>query len=315
MLSAQSKKPTGINSGVMLDTLEDVESERFNFEQQNFEEFCMTVNEIAIEVFPEDADILPKRKQRPSVTWKQIKDERDFYSIQFAPASSLSNTPKVKMEQVEKLQKMGICPPEMAAEFLGFPDLEKLGGISTANRDDIEMITERAAEDGEFDFYEVVNMQDLLKNVMNEIMRLDADEEDVTIIENLIAFMKVLKGKIDAMTAAAQPPVPPPQAPPVILGQGNEPVPQAPNPLAGGNGGPPPAPEPVAPPAPTPEPVAPPEPAPQPVINVTSPAINLTVVIEKDGKKRIIRDGTGSIVGSEPMPDETAPVPALEGAQ
>lgn len=313
MLSAQSKKPTGINSGVMLDTLEDVESERFNFEQQNFEEFCMTINEIAIEVFPEDAGILPKRKQRPSITWKQIKDERDFYSIQFAPASALSNTPKVKMEQVEKLQKMGLIGPEWVAEMLQFPDLEKSYGIAAANRDDIEMITERAAEDGEFDFYEIVNMQDLLKNVMNEIMRLDADEEDVTIIENLIAFMKVLKGKIDAMTAAAQPPVPPPQAPQVMLGQGKEPVPQAQNALADGNGAPMSASEPVAPPE-APESVAPPEPVSQPVINVTSPAINLTVVIEKDGKKRIIRDGTGSIVGSEPIPDEPAPGPIAEGA-
>jgi hypothetical protein len=116
------------------------------------------------------------------------------------------------------------------------------------------------------------------------------------------------------MTAAVQPPASLPQAPPVMLGQGNEPVPQAPNALAGGNGGPPPAPEQAPPELPPTEPVAPPEPAPQPVINVTSPAINLTVVIEKDGKKRIIRDGTGSIVGSEPMPDEPAPEPVPEGA-
>jgi hypothetical protein len=234
-LSAQSKKPSGINSGVMLDTLEDVESERFNFELQNFEDFCMAMTEIAIDIFPESDDILPKRKQRPTVTWKQIKEEREFFSIQFSPASVLSNTPKVRMEQVEKLQKMGLIGPELVAEFLQFPDLEKSYGIGSANRDDIEMITERAAERGEFDFYEAVNINDLYKNVMNEIMRLDADEEDKKIIENLVQFMKVIKDKMDALQRAATPPAPvapPAAAPPVILGQQGPPVPQAENPLA-----------------------------------------------------------------------------------
>ncbi len=243
-LSAQSKKPSGVNSGVMLDTMEDVESERFNFELQNFEAFCMEIMEIAIEVFDESADILPKRKERPTVTWKQVKDERQFFSVQFSPASVLSNTPKVRMEQVEKLQKMGLIGPELIAEFLQFPDLEKGYGIGTANRDDIEMITERAAEKGEFDFYEVVKITDLLKNVMNEIMRLDADEENEEILKNLVAFMYVLKAKIDALAKAAAPPPPPPQAisqtppapppaaPPVALGQPPEPIPQVPSPLA-----------------------------------------------------------------------------------
>ena len=236
MLSAQSKRPSGINSGVMLDTLEDVESERFNFEQQNFEQFCMEINEIAIDVFPEDMDILPKRKERPGVTWKQIKDEREFYSIQFAPASALSNTPKTKMEQVEKLQKMGLIGPEWVAEMLQFPDLEKSYGIATANRDYIEYVTERAAEEGIFEFDEVLNFDDLYKNVMIEIMKLNADEEEDKIIANLIAFLKVIKGKMDAMIKAATPPAspaPPPAAPPVALGQpANPPVPQVQDALA-----------------------------------------------------------------------------------
>jgi hypothetical protein len=253
MLSAQSKKPSGINSGVMLDTLEDVESERFNFELQNYERFCMDIAEIAIEVFDEDSDILPKRKQRPTISWKEIKAEREFYSIQFSPASALSNTPKVKLEQVEKLQKMGLIGPEWAAEMLQFPDLEKSYGIASANRDDIEMITERAAELGDFDFFEVVHLPDLYKNVMNEIMRLDADDENLKIIANLVEFLKILKGKMDDMANAAAPPVlpaPPPEAPPIILGQNGAPSPQAPNALEAA----PPAPPPPPPPPPSQDP-------------------------------------------------------------
>ncbi len=246
MLSAQSKKPSGINSGVMLDTLEDVESERFNRELQDFEQFLMQICEIAVDVFEGGDDLLPKRDGRSSVTWKDLQKEREYFAIQFSPASALSNTPKVKMEQVEKLQKMGLVGPEWAASMLEFPDLEKSYSIASANRDDIERITERAAEGGEFSFYEVVSLPDLYKNVMNEIMRLDADEENERIIDNLVKFINVLKGKIDDLAQAAAPPAPPdvppappaappeppPAAPPVMLGQPPEPIPQAPNVLA-----------------------------------------------------------------------------------
>jgi hypothetical protein len=247
------------------------------------------------------------------VTWKQIKEERDFYSIQFSPASALSKTPKVKMEQVEKLQKMGIIGPELAAEMLEFPDLEKAYGIATANRDDIEMITERAAERGEFDFYEVISIPELYKNVMNEIMRLDADEENEDILQNLVDFLHVLKGKIDALALAAQPPAPPPQAAPVILGQGNAPVPQGQNALAQGEQ---PEEAPVEPPPPPPAPSE--DEALMKVIADLSHKLdmviaaqkkesppNLTVIVEKDGKKRVIRDAAGNVTGSEPIEEPT----------
>ncbi len=326
-LSAQAKKPTGLNSGVALDTLEDVESERHNFELQNYENFCMEIAEIALSVFKPEETILPKRAMRAGVTWKDIQEERDFYSVQFSPASALSNTPKVKMEEVEKLQKMGVIGPSMIAQMLGFPDLEKSLGIASANRDDIEAITDRAAERAEFDFYEAVDINGLYQNVMNEILRLDADEpENESVITNLVEFAKTIKNKIDMLRQAAAPPVPPPApppaAPPVVLGQQGPPVPQA---------VPAPAPEPVAPPPP-PMPsedpnlmqaltaiaqkvdaAAVPPVAPQPV--------NLTVIVDgKTGKTREItqytRDpATGEMTQSvkEVVPVEEAAIAAPNG--
>jgi len=39
---------------------------------------------------------------------------------------------------------------------------------------------------------------------------LDADEEDETILDNLVGFIKTLKGKIDTINQAGQPPAPMP---------------------------------------------------------------------------------------------------------
>jgi hypothetical protein len=333
-LSAQAKKPTGLNSGVALDTLEDVESERHNFELQNYELFCMHIAEISIAVGKPGETILPERAGRAGVTWKDLQTERDFYSVQFSPASALSNTPKAKMEEVEKLQKMGVIGPEMIATMLGWPDLEKSLGIASANRDDIEAITDRAAEKGQFDFYEAVYIPDLFKNVMNEIMRLDADEPDnKQVMENLKEFAGVLKGKIDMLSAAAAPPplpAPPPAAPPVMLGQPQAPIPQGVNPLAAGpQSGPAPVPSeppvvPPPPPMPSEDPnlmqaltaiaqkvdaaaqVAPPV-APQPV--------NLTVIVDgKNGKTREVTQYTRDPVTGEMTQSVKEVVPVEEEA-
>lgn len=340
-LSAEAKRPSGVNSGVMLDTLEDVESERHNFELQNFELFCMRIAEIVIAVGEPSKTILPARAGRAGVTWKDIQNERDFYSVQFAPASALSATPKAKMEEVEKLQKMGVIGPEMVASMLGWPDLEKSLGIASANRDDIEAITDRAAEKGRFDFYEAVSINDLFRNVMNEIMRLDADEpENKGVMDNLVAFADVLKNKMDDLqraAAAPQTPTPPPAAPPVSLGQQGPPVPQATNALAAPAAGGPPgatAPGPAPGPAPAPEP---PPPPPQPVPPSQDPQlmqalaaidqkvsaaaapsgapVTLNVIVDaKAGKTReitqYVRDpATGEMVQSvkEVVPVEDAP--------
>jgi len=337
-LSAQAKKPSGLNSGVALDTLEDVESERHNFELQNYERFCMDISEIGIRVFPAKDTILPERATRAGVTWKDIQTERDFYSIQFSPASALSNTPKVKMEEVEKLQKMGVIGPEMIASMLGWPDLEKSLGVASANRDDIEAVTDRAAEKGQYDHYENLNIQQLFQNVSNEIMRLDADEPDnEKVLDNLVGFLNHLKEKMDTMNQAATPPMPapPPAAPPVMTGQpANPAMPQASDALAQNapppgppvQQGPPPAP---APPPPPPAPSEDPQlmqalqaiaqkvdmasqqqpmPQPQPV--------NLTIIVDnKTGKTREVttyqRDARGEMVQSDKQIIPIEDVPAI----
>jgi hypothetical protein len=156
---------------------------------------------------------------------------------------------------------------------------------------------------------------------MNEIMRLDADEENEKIIKNLVEFMHVLKGKMDMLQKAATPPTspaPPPAAPPVMLGQpANPPSPQAPNAL-----GPVAQAVPQTPPQQmAPEPVLPsPQVQQAPPITVNTPpsqiSIPLTVIIERNGKVRITRDELGNVTGSEPVdeepmaPEDVATVPA-----
>lgn len=216
-LSAQAKKPSGLNSGVALQTVEDVESERHNPWLQSFIRFFMDVANICIEVFPAGEDVLPKRRGRAAITWADIKRERDSFSIQFSASSSLSKDPKTKMEQIEKLIAMKVINPALAASLLEFPDLESAYSITSASYDYCQRIIERAVEDDDYEFYEAVNLEQLFGETASTLLRLDASDEKPETLKRLVKLLGIVKGKQDSMSAAMAPP-PSPVQPPTVQG-------------------------------------------------------------------------------------------------
>jgi len=224
-LSAQAKKPSGLNSGVALDTLEDVESERHNVLVNNFIHFQEDIGSRFIDIMPEDDEILPKNIGRPNIKWGDIKKNRDLFIIQASAASVLSKDPKVKMEQVEKLVQMGVITADFVPSMLEMPDLEKAYSIVTAAYDFNEHIIERAIdegpdENGEYSFYEVTDMNKLYSQILTTILRLDSNDEDVEVIQGLVNFAKQVKDKMDAIQASFQQPAPvqQEQVPPEAMG-------------------------------------------------------------------------------------------------
>lgn len=199
-LSAQAKKPSGLNSGVALQTVEDVESDRHNPWLQSFIRFFMDLANIIIEVFPEGEDILPKRRGVSAIKWSDIKRERDSFSIQFSASSSLSKDPKTKMEQIEKLISMKVINPSLAASLLEFPDLESAYSITAASYDYCQRIIERAVEDDEYEFFEAVNIEQLFGEAVNTLLRLDANDEKPEVLKQLVKLLEIVKGKQDSMS-------------------------------------------------------------------------------------------------------------------
>lgn len=207
-LSAQTKKPTGINSGVGLQTLEDVESERHNTALQNYITFLMDVAKVCIEIFPGEDKILPSKLGTASITWGEVKKERDNYSMQFGASSALSKDPQVKMEQIEKMKSMGLIKDDaILSSLMDIPDLERAYSVETASLDVCERIIERSVENDLFDFYETVNLEQLYNLVVYYINRLDANDEDVKVIQRLVKLLSVVNYKIDEYQASINPPV------------------------------------------------------------------------------------------------------------
>lgn len=222
-LSAQAKKPSGLNSGVALDTLQDVESERHQTTLDNYIRFLVDITNLIIDVFPEDEDILPQKLGTSKIKWKEIKKQRDLFAIQIGKSSVLSNDPKTKMEQIEKLLAMKMIDQSQVSSLMEIPDLERAYSQETASLDVCERVIERAIEDEQYDFYETVNIEQLKNLVQFYINRLDANDEDPVIILRLINLYKTVIGKADEIKANLNPaPELSPIAPPTMQGPTNE---------------------------------------------------------------------------------------------
>lgn len=130
-LSAQSKKPTGLNSGIALQTVEDVESERFEEQLNQVIRCYVEIAKTCLRVFPKEETILPDTPNRLDVRWGDIVDEEKKMQIQFSAADSLSKDPSTKLQQLQQLASVGVIPRERIAQFMELPDLE--GGYSLSN--------------------------------------------------------------------------------------------------------------------------------------------------------------------------------------
>lgn len=130
-LSAQSKKPTGLDSGVALQTMENVESERFEEQLNQVIRCYVEIAKTCLRVFPKEETILPDTPNRLDVRWRDIVDEEKKMQIQFSAADSLSKDPSTKLQQLQQLAQVGVIPRERIAQFMELPDLE--GGYSLSN--------------------------------------------------------------------------------------------------------------------------------------------------------------------------------------
>lgn len=214
MLSAQQKKPSGINSGVGLDTLQDVESERHNQFLQSFIRFYMAIASLCVEVFPPEMPILPKQVGRSRLKWKEIKKERDSFTIQFSASSSLSKEPKVKMEQLEKLVSMGIIPQQAVARYMEMPDLESAYGVQTASFDYNVSLIGKAVKGEDYKVNPLTDLQGLYVETINEILRLLTADDKQDYVDRATKLLETVGGLLDGVATQnnpAQPPMPAPE--------------------------------------------------------------------------------------------------------
>ena len=130
-LSATSQKPSGLNSGVALNTMEDIESSRFETQLNSVVRLYVDVAKACLDIFPPENDILPDDLNRANIKWKDIVEARNNMKIQFSAAESLSKDPSEKLKQLVALSQAGVIPQSHIATLMELPDLQS--GYNLAN--------------------------------------------------------------------------------------------------------------------------------------------------------------------------------------
>lgn len=138
-LSAQSQKPAGLNSGVALRAMNDIESERFLTFIDDKDESIRSVVEKVVSLIRK---LSPKNKGGYEVTaitkgglkkinWSDVDLENDTV-IRIQPSSMLPSTIPGKLAFVDDLRQIGEITPDQALELIGFPDTEEFTKQKTA---------------------------------------------------------------------------------------------------------------------------------------------------------------------------------------
>lgn len=156
-MSAQSKKPVGLDSGVAIRETQDIESERFIKEQQYWDEFFLEVAHLHILCTKELAKHDPSysvptsnKKSIEYIKWSDAFLENEEFEMQCFPSSSLPREPGARMQRVQEMAQAQIIDPDTAIDLLDFPDLEEFRSTRLSKRDLVKQVLNNIAEKREY---------------------------------------------------------------------------------------------------------------------------------------------------------------------
>ena len=167
MLSAQSKKPAGLNSGIALATMEDVESDRFETQLNQVIRAYIDVAKTCLQVFPQDENILPEISTRVSIKWKDIIKESTNMNIQYSGADNLSKDPSTKLQQLQQLSQAGVIPSARIPQLMQIPDLEMGYSLSNNAIDAVMAVIKDCLENDNMSVPEYIPFELLKEEIIN----------------------------------------------------------------------------------------------------------------------------------------------------
>lgn len=205
-LSAQSKKPSGLDSGVALQTMEDIESDRFETQVSQYTKAYVDLTKLMIEILPDDLDILPPTHMKNTYKWKDVKEQSQLFKVQYSAASALSKDPAERLKQILQLTQVNLIDASQVSQYLDLPDLTEAYAGASAISDAIDACINGAIENEVYKIPDYINYQQLSQRIAlvenqlyASITREDAknDDEVITSLAHVMALEEVLNAKME----------------------------------------------------------------------------------------------------------------------
>lgn len=194
-LSAQSRKPSGLNSGVALQTMEDIESDRFEVQVNHFINAYIDVTRKLIEIIPEDFEILPADKYQSTMTWATLKEQNNLYKVQYSAATALSKDPAERAKQIIQMSQIGLITPSKAAELMDMPDLTDAYTDAESAEMAVAAVINNAVEYDLYDVPDYVSLTSLAREITLEqnqlFISMSAGKDNSEVAESLRRLNKL----------------------------------------------------------------------------------------------------------------------------
>lgn len=156
-MSAQSLKPSGLDSGKAIRTFADIESERFMSIGKRYQDSFLDAAKILIDmskdIFEEKGSLqinVKGKKFVESIDWSEVDMEEDQYMMHVYPVSSLASDPSGRLSDVQELIQAGMIDPKYGMKLLDFPDLTEYENRANAPITDLEWTIEQIADKGKY---------------------------------------------------------------------------------------------------------------------------------------------------------------------
>ena len=129
--SASGRKEVGIESGVAIATLADLQSERFQVLLGSFIDLFTQEAKLVAEIGMKNATIITPSRYELKLTWDEVREDYSKMRIEFSSADALSKDPSEKLKQLQSLAQAGIIPATQIPALLEIPDINR--GFSAVN--------------------------------------------------------------------------------------------------------------------------------------------------------------------------------------
>lgn len=198
-LSAQGKKPSGLDSGVALATQADLESDRFQVLLDQYIRLYTDVAKLCVHTFQANKDIIAPSRYNLSLTWGEVEREYDKLRIQFSAADSLSKDPSEKLKQLQTLAQAGIIPGTMIPSLLELPDINRGYSVANNSYNACQTLIDQCIYDNKYEIPDYLSMQMLKEQIINMQLSLRVaqgseknNEED---IKRLTKYYQLIEDK------------------------------------------------------------------------------------------------------------------------
>ena len=164
-VNAQSKIQSNIKSGVMLQTMEDVQSDRFEVQLRSYIRMYEDLTNVLITIMPDDEYILPSTMEQASYTWKDLKKESNLFRVKFTLVPKISRDVSTASQQILQMSQVGLIDITKLADYIDNPDLVDAYDDARSIQLGVDKVIENAIEEGTYAIPDFIDADVLAKEI------------------------------------------------------------------------------------------------------------------------------------------------------